>query len=111
MEILLILLIIFVIFPLFRVLFSVGKSVHTFKKAFNQQAEQFNNAQKQQSEKAEKESRKERAREFFKRTGEDVAFEEIKTDRDIKTDNDSSASSHNHSNDSHISDAKYEEVK
>lgn len=81
MNILILLLIIFVLFPLFRIIFTVGKTAHTFKKAYDQQTKQYAKAKEQQAEDTKKNDRKERLRTFFKKTSEDVEFEEIKTDR------------------------------
>ena len=81
MEILLILLIVFVFYPLLKVFFAVGKTAHTFKKAYDQQAKQHAKAQQQHTENVKKNDQKERIRTFFKKNSEDVEFEEIKADR------------------------------
>lgn len=107
MEILLLLLIIFVFYPLFKVIFTVGKTAHTFKKAYDQQTKQHEKAQQQQAETAEKNGRKERLRTFFKKASQDVEFEEIKTERNTGSvaDTDTSVS------EPRVSDAHYEDIK
>lgn len=110
MELLLLLLIFFVLFPLLKVLFSVGRTVHTFKKAFNQQSQQYHEAKQQQAQQTEKGSRKERARAYFKNASEDAEFEEIKADRKVPNDAGRSTDG-NSSDDSRITDAQYEDVK
>lgn len=85
MDILILLLIIFIFFPLFRIIFTVGKTAHTFKKAYDQQTKQYTKAKEQQAEDTKKNDRKERLRTFFKKTSEDVEFEEIKTERKTST--------------------------
>lgn len=111
MELLLLLLIIFVFFPLFKVIFAVGKTAHTFKKAYDQQTKQYAKAKQEQTENAEKNGRKERMRSFFKRTSEDVEFEEIKTDRTAKqTSVNRQTTSGNSSAKPGISDAHFEDV-
>lgn len=107
MELLIILLICFVFFPLFKFFFTIGKTAHTFKKAYDQQAEQYKKAQEQHSQESKKSSRKERARAYFKDSGEDVEFEEIKTERNVKP----TVSSETSSKESQITDAQYEDVK
>ncbi len=107
MEILLLLLIIFIFFPLLRVIFAVGKTAHSFKKAYDRQAKQYRQAQQQHTETEEKKGRKERLRTFFKKASEDVEFEEIKAERNTATADINTASS----GESRISDAHYEDIK
>lgn len=108
MEILLILFIVFIVIPLLRILFSVGRTVHSVKKEFNRQSQQYSNTRKQQEQKREKTSRKERARAYFKETSEDVEFEEIKTERNVSGTN---VQGKPQSADTHITDAPYEDIK
>lgn len=108
MELLILLLVIFVFFPLFKIFFAVGKTAHTFKKAYNQQAKQYKKAQEQNVQETKKNNRKERVRAYYKEAGEDVEFEEIKTDRRTKfSENENNPTN----NSSHITDANYEEIK
>lgn len=107
MELIVLLLIIFIFFPLFKFFFAVGKTAHTFKKAYDQQSKQYKKTQEQNVHEVKKNNRKERARAYYKGAGEDVEFEEIKTERKVKP----TEENHNSSNEPHITDAHYEEIK
>lgn len=111
MEILLLLLIIFVFYPLFKMIFTVGKTAHTFKKAYDQQTKQQEKTQQQQAETAEKNGRKERLRKFFRKTSEDVEFEEIKTERNTEKSTIDTDSYISGANEPRVSDARYEDIK
>lgn len=108
MELLILLLVIFVFFPLFKVFFAVGKTAHTFKKAYDQQAKQYKKAQEQKVQEKKKNHHKERVRAYYKEAGEDVEFEEVKIDRKTQP---TEASNNTSSNEPHITDANYEEIK
>ena len=108
MELLILLLVIFVFFPLFKVFFAVGKTAHTFKKAYDQQAKQYKKAQEQNVQETKKNNRKERVRAYYKEAGEDVEFEEIKTDRRTQQ---TEATNDTTNNEPHVTDANYEEIK
>lgn len=97
-----------ILFFTFKTFFKVGKTVHTFRKTFNEQSRQYEQARQQNAENAERNNRKERARAYLKKVSEDAEFEEISGER--KVENNSSSSSDSNSRRSNVSDAKFEEV-
>lgn len=118
MEILLILFIIFIVFPLVRVLFSVGKTVHTFRKTYKEQTDAFRQAQQradqsyadsQTTSKKTRDSKKRRAIDFFKKSSEDAEYVEIKGERSPQPDIDTKSSSS--SAKPRVSDAQFEDIK
>ena len=58
---------IIILTPVFKAIFKVGQTVHSFKKAYNEQTKQYQQAKEQQAQTAEINNRKERARAYFKR--------------------------------------------
>lgn len=114
MEILLILFIIFIVFPLVRVLFSVGKTVHTFRKAYKEQTDAFRQAQQshtgsQTASQKPRDSKKRRAIDLFKKSSEDAEYVEIKGERSPQPDIDTTSSSS--SAKPRVSDAQFEDIK
>lgn len=99
---------IIILTPVFKAIFKVGQTVHSFKKAYNEQTKQYQQAKEQQAQTAEINNRKERARAYFKRASEDAEFEEIATER--KVSNDQSSTTGSNTRKSNVSDAKFEEI-
>lgn len=117
MEILLILFIIFIVFPLVKILFSVGKTMHTFRKAYKEQTDAFRQAQQRggqssadtrQTSHTSHDRKKRRIIDFFKRSSEDAEYVEIKGDRTPRQDD--TADTPHSTGKPRVSDAQFEDI-